>query len=92
MAKKNTVTDKRLKDRRLLRLLNPVGFNQFFDEEIRYHHTLASAYEHLENLREKYFGVRAYSCYKSFQICRTRLLKKLREPGNDSNKVRHLRR
>jgi hypothetical protein len=63
-------------DKNILILLRADGFVQKFWEKTKTHTTYKAAYEELEKEYEELFGVRRYSDYNSFRICRDRKTKK----------------
>jgi hypothetical protein len=67
-------------DKRVTRLVSVQGFNQAFEEQIKYHKTMADAFYSVNELYAKYYGGEGrYSSFDSFRMSRKHYLLKLKK-------------
>ena len=59
----------------VLKLVKFEGFAEAYYEFCKTSATNADAYERVEELHEKYFGKRKYSCFQSFTVLMSRKIK-----------------
>jgi hypothetical protein len=64
-----------INDKRILALSSFEGFNDCFEQQLKYHNTMPEAFLAVSNIYFKYYGKERYSSYESFKQVRNRHIK-----------------